>query len=339
MRAVQLTGFGGLGMLRYRDDVPVPRPATHEVRVRVTAAGLNNTDVWTREGAYGTVGDPVGWRRAPLDFPRIQGADVAGRIDEVGVGVSSDLVGQRVLVDPMLYIGDERELAATGFLGSERDGGFAEWVTVPAMNAHRVNSGLSDAELATFPTAYATALRMLGRASVQPGETVLVTGASGGVGTALIQLAKLMGAVVVSLTRAGNEDRVRELGADRVLTREPGRDLAERIGGRVDVVADVVGGAGFSSLLAALRPFGRYVVAGAIAGPHVEADLRTIYLNQLALLGSSFGTHEDFAAVIGLIAEERLGPVLARTYPLHELATAQQDFLAKRYFGKLAVVP
>ncbi len=342
MRAVQLTGFGGVGMLRYRDDVPVPRPSTHEVRVRVSAAGVNNTDVWTREGAYGTVGDPTaraGWRRARFDFPRIQGADVAGHIDEVGAGVSSHLVGQRVLIDPMLYIGDERELALTGFLGSERDGGFAEWVTVPAMNAHRVDSGLTDAELATFPTVYATALRMLGRAGLEPGETVLVTGASGGVGTALIQLAKLMGAVVVGVTSAANEDRVRGLGADLVLAREPGGDLAGRIGASVDVVADVVGGCGFSSLLSALRPLGRYVVAGAIAGPQVDADLRTIYLNQLTLLGSSFGTHEDFAALVGLIAEERLQPVLARTYPLRELASAQEDFVAKRFFGKLAVVP
>ncbi len=211
MRAVQLTGFGGLGKLRYRDDAPVPRPAAHEVRVRVTAAGINNTDVWTRQGAYGSAEDPqaqTGWRRAAFNFPRIQGADVAGHIDQVGPEVPSDRMGQRVLIDPMLYFGDERELAATGFLGSERDGGFAEWVTVPAMNAHRVDSGLTDAELATFPTAYATALRMLGRASVQPGETVLVTGASGGVGTALVQLAKLMGAVVITVTSAAHVDRV-----------------------------------------------------------------------------------------------------------------------------------
>jgi NADPH:quinone reductase-like Zn-dependent oxidoreductase len=342
MRAVQLTGFGGLGRLRYREDVPDPRPAAHEVRVRVSAAGINNTDVWTREGAYGASGDPhalTGWRRTRFEFPRIQGADVVGHVDEVGPGVSSDLVGRRVLIDPMLYIGGERELATTDFLGSERDGGFAEWVTVPAINAHRVDSGLSDAELSTFPTAYATALRMLGRAAVQPGETVLVTGASGGVGTALVQLAKLAGADVIAVTRGSRARQLSDLGADVVLARELHPNVADAIGERVDVVADVVGGRGFSDLLAALRPLGRYVAAGAIAGPEIQADLRTIYLNQLTLLGSSFGTHEDFAAIMGLIAEEQLTPVLAHTYPLRELATAQADFTARRFFGKLAVIP
>ncbi len=147
MRAVQLTGFGGLGMLRYREDVPVPRPATQEVRVRVTAAGINNTDVWTRQGAYGTVGDSqaqTGWRRTRIRASRASRAPTS-RVTSMRSGpeVSSDRVGQRVLIDPMLYFGDERELAGTAFLGSERDGGFAEWVTVPAMNAHRVDSGLT----------------------------------------------------------------------------------------------------------------------------------------------------------------------------------------------------
>lgn len=342
MRAVQLTGFGGLGALRYREDVPEPRPASHEVRVRVAAAGVNNTDVWTRQGAYGSTGDPQavnGWQRTPFTFPRIQGADVVGRIDQVGHGVSGDVIGRRVLIDPMLYVGGEEQLVATGFLGSERDGGFAEWVTVPAMNAHRVDSALSDAELSTFPTAYVTALRMLGRVALEPGETVLVTGASGGVGTAVVQLAKLAGANVVALASAPKAGRLRRLGVDLVLLREGVDDLEHEIGERVDVVADVVGGSRFGELLRVLRPLGRYVVAGAIAGPLVETDLRTIYLNQLTLIGSSFGTHEDFAAIMGFIAEEKLQPLLERTYPLRELAVAQADFVAKRFFGKLAVIP
>lgn len=342
MRAVQLTGFGGTSVLVYRDDVPEPKPDFHEVRVRVSAAGINNTDIWTRQGAYGSPDDPQGqngWRRTSFQFPRIQGADVVGRIDKVGCGVPSNVIGQRVLIDPMLYSGGERELVTTGYLGSERDGGFAEWVTVPAVNAHRVESSLTDAQLSTFPTAYATALRMLGRGMVQPDETVLVTGASGGLGTALIQLAKLAGATVIALSSAGRAERLRELGADLVLLRESHADLGEAIGTKIDVVTDVVGGPGFGELLRILRPLGRYVVAGAIAGPLVQTDLRTIYLNQLTLLGSSFGTHEDFAAIMGFIAEEKLQPVLERTYPLCELATAQCDFIAKRFFGKLAVIP
>ncbi len=342
MRAVQLTGFGGPSVLVYRDDVPEPKPDFYEVRVRVSAAGINNTDIWTRQGAYGSPDDPqgqAGWRRTSFQFPRIQGADVVGRIDKVGCGVPSNLIGQRVLIDPMLYSGGERELVTTGYLGSERDGGFADWVTVPAVNAHRVDSSLTDAQLSTFPTAYATALRMLGRGMVQPGETVLVTGASGGVGTALIQLGKLAGATVIALSSAGNAERLRELGADLVLLRESNADLGEAIGAKIDVVTDVVGGPGFGELLRILRPLGRYVVAGAIAGPLVQTDLRTVYLNQLTLLGSSFGTHEDFGAIMGFIAEEKLQPVLERTYPLCELAAAQSDFIAKRFFGKLAVIP
>jgi NADPH:quinone reductase-like Zn-dependent oxidoreductase len=342
MRAVQLTGFGGLDVLRYREDVPEPEPSADEVRVRVSAAGINNTDIWTRLGAYGSANEPgslTGWRRTSFQFPRIQGADVVGRVDRVGPGVPSDVVGQRVLIDPMLYTGGEKELVVTDYLGSERDGGFAEWVTVPFTNAHRVDSGLTDAELSTFPTSYATALRMLGRASLQPDETVLITGASGGVGTALVQLAKLCGAFVVALTSAPNADRLGELGADLVLVRDSHPNLARAIGGQVDVVADVVGGPRFADFLSILRPLGRYVVAGAIAGPLVEADLRTVYLNQLMLLGSSFGTHADFAAILGFLAEEKLQPVLERTYPLHDLAAAQADFIAKRFFGKLAVVP
>ncbi len=339
MRAVQLTGFGGLDKLDYRDNVPDPEPGPDEVRVRVGAAGMNNTDIWTRQGAYGAADDPdasAGWRREPLTFPRIQGADVAGRIDQVGHGVPGERVGERVLVDPMLYDGDERALVNTEYLGSERDGGFAEYVTVPARNAHVVDSPLTDAELATFPTAYATAMRMLNRAEVQAGETVLVTGASGGVGSALIQLATIRGARVIAVVGKGKEPRARDLGAADVILRD---ELAAVSNDAVDVVADVVAGPSFPALLRALRPLGRYVVAGAIAGPLVETDLRTVYLKQLTLTGSSFGSHDDFAQLLTHIRNGELTPLLAGTYPLRELRAAQEAFLAKDFFGKLVVVP
>lgn len=340
MRAVLLTGFGGLDMLDYREDVPDPVPAPGEVRVRVGAAAINNTDIWTRQGAYGSPDDPdasAGWRREPLTFPRIQGADVAGRIDQVGPGVPESRIGERVLVDPMLYEGDERALVTTEYLGSERDGGFAELVTVPARNAHVVDSLLSDAELATFPTAYATAMRMLNRAEVGPGETVLVTGASGGVGSALIQLATIRGARVVAVAGAGKHEQARDLGAEDVIDRdEVGDALAAE---SVDVVADVVAGKSFPVVLNALRPLGRYVVAGAIAGPLVETDLRTVYLKQLQLVGSSFGSHDDFAQLLTHVRAGELRSLLAGTYPLPELRAAQEAFMAKGFFGKLGIVP
>jgi NADPH:quinone reductase-like Zn-dependent oxidoreductase len=319
--------------------VPAPVPAEGEVRVRVGAASLNNTDVWSREGAYGSNvedGAQTGWRREAFTFPRIQGADVAGVIDEVGVGVPASRIGERVIVNPMIYTGGERELVNTDYLGSERDGGFAEFVTVPTANAHAVNSSLTDAELATFPTAYATAMRMLNRSRVVEGEQILVTGASGGVGSALVQLARVRGASVAAVASAAKAKRVEALGADPVIPRDV-VDIADALGHQVDVVADVVGGLAFKSLLAALRPLGRYVVAGAIADPHVSADLRTIYLNQLEVIGSSFGSHEDFTQVLALIEKGQIQPLLSAAYPLSELAAAQEAFVAKDFFGKIVV--
>lgn len=342
MRAVLLTGFGGPEKLEYREDVPTPQAGPGEVRIRVAATAINNTDIWTREGAYGTPGDPAstaGWRREPLAFPRIQGADVVGRIDQVGPGVPRSRLGERVIVDPMLYTGGERELVDTEYLGSERDGGFAEHTTVPAGNAHAVESPLSDAELASFPTAYATAMRMLNRAGVRGGETVAVTGASGGVGSALIQLATLRGARVIAVTSNAKRERAQQLGAHATVDRDsPDLNAAVRTeAGPADVVADVVAGPAFPQLLRMLAPLGRYVVAGGIAGPLVETDLRTVYLRQLQLIGSSFGTHEDFAQLIGHIERGELTPLLAGTYPLHELREAQRTFTAKDFFGKLVI--
>lgn len=347
MRAQLLTGFGGPEMLHYRDDVPDPVPGPGEVRVRVAATGINNTDIWTREGRYGSAADPTaatGWRREPLQFPRIQGGDVVGYVDQVGTDSHVDL-GDRVIVDPAIYDGDETRLADTELLGSERDGGFADYVTVPAGNVHRIDSPLSDTELATFPIAYGTALRMLNRTELGEGETLLVTGASGGVGSALVQLAAVRGALPVAVVGTGKQEAARELGAVATVDRDT-TDLAGALAalGPVDVVADVVGGPGFGRLLDALRPFGRYVTAGAIAGPVVETDLRTVYLKQLRLVGSSFASHEEFAELVDLLRSGRptartgrLRPLLAGAYPLPDLARAQADFVAKRFFGKLVI--
>ena len=345
MKAVLLTGHGGPERLEYREDVPDPVPADDEVLIRVGAAGLNNTDVWTREGAYDSGARPdaiQGWRGEPLTFPRIQGADIAGRIVGIGEGVSRARLGERVLVDSVLYSDDGEGLLDAGIIGSERDGGFAELVTVPAANAHTITTDLSDAELASFPTAYVTAERMLDRARLTAGETVLVTGASGGVGTGLVQLAKLRSAVVIAVAGAGQEAALREIGADVVLPR--GGELVEQVGaalaGReLDVAADVVGGETVSALLRSLRPGGRYVVAGAIAGPVVSVDLRTIYLKQLDVLGSTMGNREQFAALVQHIERGRLRPLVWATYPLSELGRAQADFAQKAFLGKLVVIP
>jgi alcohol dehydrogenase len=339
---VLLTGHGGLEKLEYREDVREPSPGPGEVLIGVGAAGLNNTDIWTREGAYGDPERARGWRGEPLTFPRIQGADIAGRIVAVGRGIPTDRIGERVLVDSALYAGPGEGLLNAGIIGSERDGGFAEFVSVPAQNAHRIESDLSDAELASFPTAYVTAERMLNRARVAAGETVLVTGASGGVGTGLVQLAKIRGATVVAIVGAEKINLVRDIGADAVVTRgQAATSAVEETVGRaaVDVVADVVGGKQVRELLQLLRPGGRYVVAGAIAGPIVTVDLRTIYLKQLELIGSTMGNRDEFAALVGHIESGRLRPLVWATYPLAELARAQADFQRKSFVGKLVAIP
>ncbi len=215
-------------------------------------------------------------------------------------------------------------------------------MTVPAVNAHRIQSDLSDAELASFPTAYVTAERMLNRARLAAGETVLVTGASGGVGTGLVQLAKIRGANVIAIVGRGKEALVSEIGADAVVTRDEDLESVvenELAGARLDVVADVVGGEHVRALLELLRPGGRYVVAGAIAGPLVTVDLRTIYLRQLEVIGSTMGNRDEFAALVRHIESGRLRPLVWATYPLDELGRAQADFASKSFLGKLVVIP
>ena len=346
MRAVLLTGHGGPEMLDYREDVAEPEPAAGEVLIAVGAAGINNTDIWTREGAYGSADDAAavsGWRREPMAFPRIQGGDVAGRIVAVGAGVPETRIGERVIVNPVLYSDLGDGLVGMGYLGSERDGGFAEFVAVPAESALAIESDLGDAELASFPTAYLTAEGMLDRARAAAGETLLVTGASGGVGSALVQLARARDARVVALAGRGKEARLRDLGADLVLTRQagdPAAQLGEGLGeGALDVVADVVAGPLFPALMNALKPKGRYVTCGAIAGPVVSLDLRTLYLKHLELIGSTLGTRDQFARLVALIAAGRIVPLVAATYPLSEIAAAQAAFKEKAFFGKLVLLP
>ncbi|MEE2981649.1 MAG: zinc-binding dehydrogenase [Pseudomonadota bacterium] len=184
---------------------------------------------------------------------------------------------------------------------------------------------------------------MLNRARVVAGETVFITGASGGVGSALVQLASLRGARVVSLTSASKEVQACDIGAEVVITRGEG-DLGEAVsdalaGRPVDVVANLIAGALFADLLNLLRPEGRYITAGAIAGPLVELDLRNLYLGHLELIGSTMGTRKEFADLMGYIIQGRIKPLLARTCPLADLRQAQRDFLDKKFFGKLVIMP
>jgi len=350
MRAMQLTGHGGVERLSYRSDVPVPRPAAGEVLLEVTACGMNNTDIWVREGAYGTEENPEAvstWRRgrSTLEFPRIQGADIVGTIRAAGQGVPERRLGERVMVDFSLYNRPEGDdsLADIDYIGHGRDGGYAEFTTVPAANAYHVNTDLADAELATFCCAYLTAEHMLDRARLGGGERLLVTGASGGVGSAIIQLARIRGATPYAVTSSGKQEAVNQIGAEGVIVRGK-KDLPAMVrdatGGKpIDVVADLVAGPMFQDLLHILRPEGRYVTAGAIAGPVVQLDLRTLYLKHLELHGSSQGTRTVFRRLLRYIEEGKIKPLLYSTFPLSRLRQAEQFFMSKKYVGKLVVVP
>jgi NADPH:quinone reductase-like Zn-dependent oxidoreductase len=342
MRAAVITGHGGPEVIEVR-DVPVPRPAPGEVLVRVGAAGCNNTDLWTREGSYGLTGDSgqrAGWL-GPIDFPRIQGGDVAGTV--VGGEVPPDFLGARVLVDPALYEEPGPDARPVDVLGSERDGGFAEYVVVPADRAHRVDeSPLSDVELAALPIAYGTALGMLERGSVTADHTVLVTGASGGVGLAAVQLASARGARVVAVCSGDKADGVRTAGAAAIVDRRRGRVIAEAGETAVtgyDAVIDVVAGPLIGPGLALLRPGGRWVVAGALDGWAVDLDVRRLYLGNLALVGSTMHTPHVFDLLVDLARQGGVRPVVAATFDLDDVAGAQRQLARRQHVGKLVVVP
>ena len=352
MRAMVTMGHGDLDQLVLHHDWPRPTPAAGEVLIRVGACGLNNTDVNTRSGWYsktvtdattGGAFDEVGeddptWGGAPITFPRIQGADVCGTIVAVGEGIDAARIGQRVITDGWLRDADAPDdMNKTGYFGSERDGGFAEYTTTPSSNALAINSDLTDAELATFSCAFSTAEGMLTRARVTADDTVLIPGASGGVGGALVQLAKRRGARVIAMASKAKHSDVAALGPDRVLPRAP-ENLRDALGdARVNVVADVVGGPYWPSLIDVLERGGRYTCSGAIAGPMVALDLRTFYLRDLTFTGSTVVPLEVMPNIVRYIEYGDIKPSLAATYPLEELRTAQAAFIAKEHTGNIVV--
>jgi len=346
MKAVVLTGHGGLDKLEWREDMPVPRPEAGEVLIRVSASAVNNTDINTRTGwyskavrgdtgsaateGYAGASDADGVWSGALSFPRIQGADCCGKIVAVGDGIDTTRIGQRVLVRPMHRPTGAEPNALVTF-GSERDGGFAEYTTVDDEHAVRIDSPFTDIELASFPCAFSTAEGMIQRAELGA-ERVLIRGASGGVGSAAVQLAKRRGAHVTASTSPAKMDALKTLGADAVMDRSDAyaKDA-------FDVVLDLVGGPRWPELLDALVPRGRYVTSGAIAGPIVELDLRTLYLRDLTLIGSTRQDPRVFTDLVSYIEAGEIQPIVAETYPLRDLRAAQEAFLEKSHMGKIGV--
>ncbi|WP_216698833.1 zinc-binding dehydrogenase [Arthrobacter sp. H20] len=323
----------------------MPRPRSQEVLVRVSAAGCNNTDIWTREGSYGLgseSNEKGGWL-GPLAFPRIQGGDVAGVVVADGDGNTSDLLQTRVLVDPAIYSDSGQDARPVDVLPRERDGGFAEYVVVPAARVHPVDdSPLTDIELAALPISYGTALAMLERGAVDIGHTVLVTGASGGVGLAVVQLAKARGARVVAVCSGGKADEVLRAGADVTIDRQRGevlKDVREAAPHGYHAAIDVVAGPLIGPGLELLRPGGCWVVAGSLDGWSVKLDVRKLYLSDLSLLGSTMHTPRIFELLVGLARRGEVRPVIAATFGLDETRKAHQELSRRHHVGKLVIVP
>lgn len=348
MRAVLLTGHGGYDRLELRHDVPVPAPGPGDVLIRIGASAVNNTDINTRIGWYSkAVAEATdagaatgiegagedGWSGTAFHFPRIQGADGCGRIVATGKGVDSARIGERVLIEPVFRGSSTFDIR---YFGSELDGAFADYACVPAVHAHRVESSLSDAELASFPCAYATAENILTRIGLISGERVLISGASGGVGSAAVQLAKRRGAEVVAMASGDKAEAVRALGASHLCHRDA--DLKSLFGPEYfDAAVDVVGGAQFGAMLDVLKRGGRYGVSGAISGPVVDLDLRTLYLKDLRLIGCTVLEAEVFPNLVNYIERGEIKPLVAASFALEDIVAAQEAFLTKTHVGKIVL--
>jgi NADPH:quinone reductase-like Zn-dependent oxidoreductase len=340
MRAALFHAHGDPSVLRI-EDVAVPEPARDEVRLRVAASALNHLDLWVRRGL-------------PIDttMPHIGGSDIAGAVEAVGAGVDGWEEGARVVVNPSLWCGrcewclrgEQPLCVAYRIIGEHTQGGLAEFVTVPARNLYRVPDGYPLETAAAAPLVFLTAWRgLLVRGRLRAGETVLITAASGGVGTAAVQVAAHAGARVVAVSTARHVERLLELGADHVIDRTASdfsREAWALTGRRgVDVLFDSVGEATWAGALRALSRGGRLVTCGATTGAAATTDLRLLYWKQLEVLGTTMSTHAEFEAVMRLVFEGLLDPVIDVVWPLARVREAHERLEAGAHFGKVVLVP
>lgn len=353
MKAVVTTGNGGFDKLAYK-DVPIPEPGPGEVLLQVLAAGVNNTEINTRLGWYSSSVETStdaqsgaqeeqaeqksdgGWNEA-TPFPFIQGTDCCGRVVAAGPDTDGGTIGRRVLVRACMRP-NGYDTMDNIWMASDFDGAFAQYVKVPAGEVFPVECDWSDVELGSIPCAYGTSENMLHRADVSAGDHVLVTGASGGVGSATVQLAKRRGATVTAVSGAAKMDQVRAIGADRVIDRND--DIVTALGEKsVEVVVDNVAGDGFPAMLKVLDRGGCYVSSGAIAGPMVSLDMRDMYLKDISLIGCTAWDEPVFPNLVGYIERGEIRPLVAKTFPLDRIAEAQQEFLEKKHFGNFVLIP
>lgn len=353
MMAIVTTGNGGYDKLEYR-AVPIPTPGPGEVLIQVLAAGVNNTDINTRIGWYSssitastkltatnqdnnaTQKAEGGWNGS-TPFPLIQGTDCCGCVVSTGDRSDCELIGQRVLVCPCIRVNGYSSMENI-WMASDFDGAFAQYVKVRSSEVFPVKCSWSDEELATIPCAYGSAENMLHRGQVGFADKILVSGASGGVGSATVQLAKRRGAHVTAITSKTKMDQVLGLGADKVIDRNS--DLIAELGEySMDIVVDNVAGSAFPQMLKILKRGGRYISSGAIAGPLVNLDMRDMYLKDITMIGCTAWDEPVFPNVISYIERNEIHPLVAKVFPLEQIIKAQQEFMEKNHVGKFALVP
>lgn len=340
MKAVRIHQFGGPEVLTY-EEIPDPQIRKDQVLVRVKACSLNHLDLWVRKGLPG------------VKLPHILGSDIAGEIVEVGEYVTGFKVGQRVLIAPMHFCGHcvkclsglQNQCREFTVIGNAVDGGNCELFAAPAMNVIPIPDSLDLTQAASVPLVFVTAWHMLvGLAGVRQGQTVLVLGASSGVGIAAIQIAKMFHCRVI--TTAGSDaklEKAKALGADFTIDHykqkisEEVRKITNKEG--VDIVVEHVGAATWDESVRSLKSAGTLVTCGATTGPNVSLDLRHLFARQLRLLGSYMGTMGELHEVLSHIFAGRLKPVLDRTFPLSELRAAHEYLEKSQMFGKVIVNP
>ena len=334
MKAIIFHEYGGTDTLKY-EDVPRPELKQGEVLVQVKVAALNHLDIWERMGG--------------VDLPHISGSDIAGEVAELGECATGFNVGDKVVIFPVLNCG-RCELCLHGktsqcifrqLIGYHIDGGYAEYVKVPAANLFAIPSNLSFEEAAAFPIAGSTAWHMLiDKGGVNPTSTVLIHGASGGVSTFAIQIAKIFGAKVI--VTAGSDEKMEKalkLGADHVLNYHEKNIVDEvkriTVGKGVDVVLDHVGASTFDISLKSLKSGGKIVSAGVTSGKEITLDIQFLYRNELVIEGSYLSSKHEFYHVLKLVEEKRLIPIISEVFPLQEAAKAQHVMENAQHFGKI----
>ena len=340
MKAVRFHEPGGPERLRY-EDAPDPVMSENDALVRVRACALNHLDLWARRGT----------RSERVPMPHISGSDIAGEVAQLGKLVNGHSVGEKVLVSPGLRCGT-CEYCTTGrdslcesykIIGYETQGGYAEYVAVPGENLIPIPNKLSMEEASSIPLVFLTAWHMLvTRARLVPGETVLVWAGGSGVGSAAIQIAKLLGArVIVTVGSDGKIEKARELGADFVINHHtqdvPGEVKRLTDGKKVDVVFDHVGEATWEKSMRSMAPAGRLVKCGVTTGGKAEVDIRYVFVRQFSLLGSYMGGMGELLQVLKFFEDGRLRPVVDSVFPLKDAAKAQERMEKSQHFGKIVL--